>query len=898
MKLPRPHHLSPEKLAGQLLMPALHLEFLNAESPAALQWIRALRRQCYGGFILFDGHPADVRYWTGRLSSEAEFPLLFGADLERGLRTVFSEGVMLPHQMVAGAGQKPAFAVEMAQIIAEEARAAGINLVFAPVLDLADDPENPIVNIRAFHSDPKTVARYGEKFITALQKTGIAAVAKHFPGHGSTGLDSHTDLPVLQKKAKELEKADLIPFAEAVSRGVKGIMVGHLIVAGSSRPASLESEIIGGVLRQKLGFKGVVFTDALEMGAIKRYFKNWEQAVLPIAAGADILLMPENPALLHRYLVEQIRTDEPFRRQAELAVERVFALKKWLHRNQPRHSHPNRLYKKICRPAHLAAAAEIAESGITLVKRSRKFPFNIAEFDQIHHFVFTDARVEGRPLNDFYGELHKFFERAYSYYNPSENVLNELEIGGQALTVISVYSRTFAGHVPEFNWRQIENLVNLVRALSLPIIVFLYGNPHLLPRLKALKRVDAVFLAYSYVAASQKAAFKAMCGFMNVAGQCPVPVKRPFKPGIRQRARPNVLLMKKKRRGWQPAKKCIREAIQKQYFPGGVLTVCQAGSVILNEAFGRFDYSDDAPAVTPKTSYDLASLTKVLATTPAVLKLIEQGKLSPGDTLIDFYPRQLPDRKIDITIGDLLAHQSGLPAWRPFYESCRNRQEILLEILRTPLEYLPGKKSIYSDLGFMLLADIVEHVSGKPFDEYCRDEIFRPLNLKSMQFNPPEKLRSAIPPTGFDKWRKKIVQGEVNDTNCYVSGGVAGHAGLFGNALEVAVIAEMILRNGCYGNRRLLWNSTIGFMSRRYNPAISSRAVGWDTPTAQSSCGRYFSASSIGHTGFTGTSLWIDLDRKVSVVFLSNRTHPDPAKNPMVRFRRQLHDAVMKAITR
>ncbi|RMH94386.1 MAG: class A beta-lactamase-related serine hydrolase, partial [Calditrichaeota bacterium] len=306
----------------------------------------------------------------------------------------------------------------------------------------------------------------------------------------------------------------------------------------------------------------------------------------------------------------------------------------------------------------------------------------------------------------------------------------------------------------------------------------------------------------------------------------------------------------------------------------------------------------------PDTPYDLASLTKVLATTPAMMKLVEGGALSLDQPLADFYPLPVNDPKREITLADLLSHQSGLPAWLPLYEEVDPekmdpgtiRAAIIQRILNTSLEYAPRSRAVYSDLGFILLGDIVEQVTGVSLDTFCRDHFYQPLGLTSLRFNPPEEMRAAVPPTGTDALRQQPIQGVVNDTNGFVLGGVAGHAGLFGNARDVAAWGQLMIQRGIYECQRMFRHRTVERFCSRYNPRKHARALGWDTPTSGGSTGKYFSSRSIGHLGFTGTSLWVDLKREVVVVLLSNRVHPVAAQNRMNEIRPPLHDAIMEAI--
>ena len=907
MKLPRAHHLTVEELAGQMLMPAVPIDFLNRKSPRARQFLQTVQKYRVGGVILFGGHPADVLYWVNRLQEAAPYPLLIAADLERGVGGLFSHGTTLPHALAWGAADDPELIDGAARIIAREARVLGINTLFAPVLDLVNEPNNPIINIRGFHHQPEKVAQIGVRFLLTAQNEGLACVGKHFPGHGRAQSDSHVTLPQIPARIDQLQDTDLLPFREAANAGIAGIMSAHIRLSDSRLPVTLRSDLLPKVLREQMGFSGVLFSDALNMHAISRKFSAVEVARSGVQAGLDVFLMPENLPLLFRILTELVREEPPMRRQMEQSVERIFRLKKWLHSREPAHRHPGQLYKYLQLPQSVGIARRLAEEGATCIHHNHRFPLNLTSLQNCLHIIHTDFEVKEPPLTHFSRRLNQFFDSVTHYLNPREDSVRWEEAKPPHLIVFSLYSRTFAGHHSRFSWDKINDALQNCLKSGVPVVVIIFGNPFHLRKLNNWQKTAALFLHYSYVEASQLAAFRALCSFIPVRGDLPVQLNISGKPlsSLRVKAEDYRLYPDlDKHLFLKDVESLIQDAIAGEIFPGGVLLVAQAGKVKYWQGFGRFDYDRNAPAVRPDTRYDLASLTKVLATTPAILKLSEDGKIGLDQPIKEFYPGVAEQPLGGATVADLLAHQSGLPAWKPFYRECRNRDEVIRAILQMSLEYPVGQKCVYSDPGFILLGDIVERVSGLPLNEYCRDHIYRPLGLESLHFRPAAEKGSSegkgklhlYPPTGWDEFRERIICGEVNDANCYLMGGVAGHAGLFGNAWDVAALGQLFLNNGIYNARRLLKFLTIQNALQPYRPQISLRRLGWDAPTSRSSTGEYFSRESFGHLGFTGTSLWVDPQKALIVVFLSNRTHPDPARNEMGKFRRDLHNRVVKAL--
>ncbi|MGB8889650.1 MAG: serine hydrolase domain-containing protein [Candidatus Korobacteraceae bacterium] len=346
----------------------------------------------------------------------------------------------------------------------------------------------------------------------------------------------------------------------------------------------------------------------------------------------------------------------------------------------------------------------------------------------------------------------------------------------------------------------------------------------------------------------------------------------------------------------------LRQAIADQAFPGAALAVTHRGSLAASQAFGSFTYDDDAPPIQPDTVFDLASLTKVIATTTVAMLLHERGQLPLDAPLTTFLPefvslapKHQQSARQAVTIRMLLAHSSGLPAYEKLFEFAQSRDDLIRAALTARLVTTPGTRSNYSDIGFILLGEVLARQAGQPLDLFARQEIFTPLGMTRTRFLPPPEWKSTIPPTEDDqKFRERVIQGEVNDENAYAMGGVAGHAGLFAPAIDLAIFAECMLQHGA----PILKPETVKlFTHRELSPPGTSRTLGWDTPSpTESSSGRHFSSLSFGHLGFTGTSLWIDPARKLSVTLLTNRTWPNRASQAIRQVRPQVHDAIVEAL--
>lgn len=341
----------------------------------------------------------------------------------------------------------------------------------------------------------------------------------------------------------------------------------------------------------------------------------------------------------------------------------------------------------------------------------------------------------------------------------------------------------------------------------------------------------------------------------------------------------------------------IQKAIEDKAFPGAQILIWQNGKTIYDKSFGHLTYDSKSPEVTNKTIFDLASVTKVIATTTAAMICYDRNLFSLDDPVVKYIPEFGVNGKEKITIKNLLLHNTGLPAWKKFYESCKTKEDVLKEIYSSELEYPTGEKTVYSDLGIITLGKIIEKVTNKSLDNFCRDEIFNPLKMNSTFYNPPDSLKQYCAPTEIDNyWRNKTIQGEVHDETSAMLNGVAGHAGLFSTTSDIAKLMEVLISKGIYLGQSIIKQSTIELFTKRYSDQ-SSRALGWDTKSETgSSAGDFFSGSSYGHTGFTGTSVWVDPQRNLFVIFLTNRVYPTRDNSKISKVRPELHNAVIKSL--
>jgi beta-glucosidase-like glycosyl hydrolase/CubicO group peptidase (beta-lactamase class C family) len=914
--------MSLEEKLGQMVFPTFTATFMNEDSPEWRELVRLVQDRRVGGFHIYGGDVYAAINLTNRLQRLAKVPLLFDADFERGVGARFDGATEFPSNMAVGATGSTAFARALGRIVAQEARALGIHITFAPVLDVNSNPENPIINTRAYGEDPDLVARLGEAFIRGCRDGGLLTTAKHFPGHGDTGIDSHLDLPVIDRPLETLAEVELPPFRHAIAAGVDLVMTAHIalpeVAEDAFLPSTLSVNVLTRLLRGRLGFQGVIVTDALGMGAIRKNFTERFAAVRAVQAGADILLAPPSVDQAIADLRQKVLDGTVSESRIDQSVRRILYLKQRLGLHRERAVSSSWAFRTVGKSSFRKLALKVAQKSITLVKNSGPvLPLDKAQ----------DARVAVVTISDSPRPAGSAFLREIRRRIPGARVIQTTlaDSGRSAAAVlrdvndadlillglfVRVRARTERLAMPE----PVVSAVDALAQRGKRVVAVSFGSPYLL---RQMPDVPAYLCAYGAAEVSQVAAARAILGEAEISGHLPVTITADFPAGYGLKLKPrrarkwteskqekaNVLRRAlPEEAGFDPERlnhvnEVMHSALTDSAFPGAVLLVARDGKIVLEEAYGLMWYGKDAPVMRTDAIFDLASVTKVVATTTAAMILYDRGQLDLDAPVKSYLPRFTGDGRDQVTVRNLLTHTAGLPPFKRFFLQYQSPEKIWEAIYATALEYEPGAQSVYSDIGMMLMAKVVEQISGKPLDTFCREEVFEPLGMRDTYFNPPSTVIRRIPPTEYDRWRGRLIRGEVHDENAYAVGGVSGHAGLFSTARDVAILLQTLLNGGAYGETRLFKPETVSLFVKRANLVEgSSRALGWDTPSPPSSSGRYFSPRSFGHTGFTGTSVWVDRDRQLFVILLTNRVHPTRENNKIREVRPAVHDAVMQAL--
>ena len=929
--------MSVDEKIGQLLFTTYHGSLTPTDATAYAQMMHDVNDLHCGGFInITQSSPLGIvksqayptAVLTNQLQAKSKLPLLIGADFERGAAMRLDEGTSFPTAMALAAAGNPQDAFTMGKITTLEARAVGIQWIYAPDADVNNNPGNPIINTRSFGEDPARVAEYVTAFVHGVEENGGLSTAKHFPGHGDTSSDSHIDLPVIHADRTRLEHLELIPFRAAISAGVSSIMTGHLSVPAlepdPDAPATLSSRILTDLLRKELGFEGLVVTDAMDMGGITVRYAPGEAAVRAVVAGADALLMPPVPDAAFEALQAAVRSGRISTERLDASVRRLLQAKARLGLNKNRLVDVNAINQELGSVAWQGEAQEISDRGVTLLRdAAHRLPLDGTKPSRAL-LVALYADPEPYPGEDLERELKSRFDAVTTlradtrFVNANMLKLPLPDTYDVAILALFVRVSDRKGNV-DVPAEQAALAEQLFKG-GKPVITVGFGSPYLIEH---FPQAETWLAAFGISDVAQISIARALFGQIPVRGHLPVTI-----PGVDMKAGFGVELPANPMtaqpmdvRGetlLRPAWGVIEQAIADKAFPGATLAVGYRGKVTVH-GFGNLSYDANAPATDLRTMYDVASLTKVVATTTLVAKLAEGDFHVPldldskierylpewiagregGKGLMSSLGENTPETawRHRVTVRHLLTHTSGLPPFKEYWRTSKSKQDTLAKVFAEPLEYEPGTKEVYSDLGIILMAEIVERLTGRTLDDLAKTFVFSPLGMKDTTFRPPRKLWSWIAPTEFDgNLRNRLVQGEVHDENAFAMGGVAGHAGLFSSAPDLAAFCQMLLNGGVYAHHRILKRATIAQFTAPQQLSNGTRTLGWAVPTEGSSSGHYFSAHSFGHTGFTGTSIWIDPDRQVFVVLLTNRVNPTRENQKIAQVRPALHDAVMQAL--
>ncbi len=898
-------------------------DFTSSRDAGFARIVEQVRRDGVGGIVMSLGSPVEVASKVNYLQARARVPLLVASDVEPGLGRleggVFAPSLMsggaatvLPSNMAMGAGGRAEDAEAAGRITGSESRAIGIHMAFAPVVDVNNNPSNPVINTRSFGENPQDVAKLSAAFVRGVQAAGVAATAKHFPGHGDTDVDSHLGLPVINVARARLDSVELVPFQATVGAGAAGMMTAHIALPrayGDSTPATLSARVMGGLLRDTLGFRGLTVTDAMTMDGIARGYGLDESVLRAVDAGDDIILMPSDATKAIEAVVRAVEAGRIPRDRIDGSVRRILELKLRTGAIARPIVSLDALRDSVATPEHWATANAIATRAITLLRDNDAL---VPMEKDANVVVFTYAPDAELTAGTFFtGELRALGARTRAVrLSPRSSQADLDSLARDALRadriLVYTYTRTLEGEGRLAIPAPIAAFVSTL-ATSGKLVVVAGGNPY---QIRQMAAIPTYLVTYGRGEALERAAARALVGVNAITGKVPVSLPGYFTRGNGlERAKGAVPVARaarfpaaapkitaRQRAALADSMRAVLErAVADGAFPGAYAAVGTIDGVLAEYGAGRLD-SADATRPNARTIWDLASLTKVIGTTSAMMQLVESGKVSLDSTMRTYLPQWNAPGTERITVRQVMSHSAGLPAWRPFYKEASSPEEATRQLFAVSPDTVPGARFVYSDIGFILLGKLVERVSGMPLASFDSARVFSPLGMQSTRYLPPASLRPRIAPTENDPWRQRHLRGEVHDENAAALGGVSGHAGLFSTGEDLVRFARMYLGGGELDGRRIMTAQTIGAFTRVQNSAVSRRALGWETPTGGNSAGTKMSPQAFGHTGFTGTSLWMDPTRGVFVLLLTNRVNPTRENRKIGAVRIALADAAAAAL--
>ncbi len=950
------NQMSLEQRVGQLFIFTIAPQ-MNKQNQAQLK--KVVQDYHVGGLLFSGGEVANQVKLTNMAQEWAETPLMITFDGEWGLAMRLKNTPKFPRNMVLGSITDETLLYAYGKEMGRECREMGVHVNFAPVGDVNVNPNNPVINTRSFGENPQNVANKVIAYSKGLESQDVLSVTKHFPGHGDTNVDSHKALPILPFDRARLDSVELYPFKALIEAKLGGVMVGHLDVptlgTKSGEPSSLSYSVVQKTLKDSLGFTGLVFTDAL---AMKGAGSHGGVCLKAIQAGNDMLLTPPQIKRELNLVVEAVKKGVLQERIIEEKCKKILTYKYALGLDKPQRIQLSGLDQRINTPEAKELIKQIELSAITLIK-------NVGATLPLHPSIKKVALVYSGSADE-YNTLSNSLASEYTVdkiaIDPSLSVASRNSL----LNKLEKYDRVFVC-LSDKNLERYDTYFEVLQTNRPLSFIFFTGGQNLRKMEKSIKNAEAAILAHANDTHIQEGVSDVLRGTRIASGRLAVSI------GVTYPAGTGVLKVEEEIEGdtkylaedlgfipsvLEQIDSIMLESIQEGAFTGAQVAVLKDGHFAYHKSFGTYT-GDGSHTVNNDNFFDLASLSKTTGTLLAIMKLYDSGKLNLSDRISDFIPELKSTDKQNITIQELLFHESGMPAGLSVYDEIidkksfvgslyKNKKDAkhtvrlgsrlwanpnykfekgLVSSVKTDKHTLQvadnlwfdssikdrmmevimdksllSKKYRYSCLGFILLQRAVENISGMKMDEFLEQNFYEPMKLEIM-YNPLTKInKEQIIPSNDDRFfRKEVLQGYVHDETAALLGGVSGNAGLFGRSEDVARVYQMLLDGGVYQGKRYLGESTCKLFTTKKSK-ISRRGLGFDKPNSikgqSSPCSESTPLETFGHTGFTGTCAWADPVHNLVYVFLSNRIYPSvwPNKLSSLEVREKVQEIIYQSL--
>lgn len=926
-----------EEKVGQLFMTVVFSNDTKANTDKTTQLIKSHH---IGGVIFSKGGPKRQAKLNNAYQEASKVPLMMAMDAEWGLAMRLDSTFAYPWNMTLGAINDVKIIERIGKRVGEHCKRLGMQINFGPVVDINTNPKNPIIGNRSFGEDRDNVTQKSLAFMKGLQSAGILANAKHFPGHGDTDQDSHHTLPTINFSKRRLDSIELYPYKRLISEGLSSVMVAHLNVPSledrSNFPSSISESIVTGILKEELGFNGLIFTDALNMKGASDFKKPGEIDLAAFLAGNDVLLISESIPNAHALILKAYNEELVSEERLAHSVKKILQAKYKVGLQNYQPVDTTNIIEDLNTVVDKALYEEAIEKALTILKNEDEtLPIKNLDNKKFAYVSFGDASGE------------HFLKQLRKYTNIDKIKAENLDSYVQKLKkydyVIIGFHKAHLDRNPwkgyKFTEKELVFIYEIARTNK--VILDVFARPYALLDLKTSANFEGIIMSYQNSKISQEVSAQLIFGARAAGGSLPVSLGEDFPVGTSVKTQ----ILRRLQFGVPESVGLSSQKLKKidslakvglwaKMMPGSQIIVARKGKVVYNKTFG-YHTPERKRKVKETDVYDLASLTKILATLPLIMQLVDKDILTMDTKLSEMLPEYKNSNKANITLKKMLSHYAKFKAWIPYYVHTidsvtklpsrkyyskvkkgkfkikvadklylrEDYKDSIYEIikdsdLRSRLSYK------YSDLPYYLLKKYLEEFYGTSLDKVIQRNFYQSLGANYSTYLPLEKFpKSKIPPTENDQvFRMQKVQGYVHDQGAAMLGGVSGHAGLFSNANDVAKIMQMYLWKGFYGGKRYFMPETLDLFNQCYfcNDNVR-RGVGFDKPQLGDSgptCG-CVSMLSFGHSGFTGTFTWADPEEELVYVFLSNRTYPDASNRKIIKtnlrsnIQQVIYDAIM-----
>lgn len=921
-----------EEKVGQLFMVAA---YSNKDTTHTNSIVKLIQNQKIGGVIFFQGGPLRQAHLTNQYQSFSKVPLFIGIDAEWGLSMRLDSTYRYPLNMTLGAIKDLKLIEKVGEMMGKESKRMGVHFNFAPVLDINTNPKNPIIGTRSFGEDKVNVTEKSIAIMHGVQNQGVFSTGKHFPGHGDTAIDSHLALPIIHSTKEHLDLVELYPYKRMFDQGLVSVMVAHLYVPSlefrQNYPSSISYNVVTNLLQKELEFDGLIFTDALNMRGISKYRKQGDLELDALLAGNDILLFPENVPLAITTILKAYNDKFLSEERLALSVKKILKYKyiSGLNRYKPIPI-PN-LIEDINPIENVSLQYQLFENATTVLKNQEEIlPIKKLENNKIAYVKLGDDTNAS-----FLATLKKYTD-VTEVSAPTIDSLN-LKLKEFSTVIIGYHKVDKPWKNHDFSSKELIWLQEIAR--NNRVILDVFAKPYCLLPFVNFTEIEGLIVSYQNNEIAQQVGAELIFGAIDAKGKLPVSINDNFNvnDGLSTEKLNRLGFTTPENVGLSSEKlskidTIVQKAISQKMTPGAQVLVARKGKVVFQKAYGNFTYESNTK-VTNETLFDVASVSKIVGTLPNVMKLYDQNKIDFKTTLAEMLPVFANSDKKDIHFKELLTHSAGLAAWVPFYKATldsnnkplpkyyrkwadsqfskkvadslfiRNDYHDTIMKMIVDSKLSPKKEYKYSDFTFIILGNYLERVTGVPLDILAMEQFFKPIGANNTLYNPLRTIDpSRIAPTEIDNYfRHQTIQGYVHDMAAAIEGGVAGHAGLFSNAMDIAKIMQMFLQKGNYGNYQFFSEKTFDdFNTCYYCSEGNRRGLGFDKPQLSGdspTCG-CVSMSSFGHTGFTGIMAWADPETEIVYVFVSNRTYPTNPINTLSKehIREDIQKIISEAI--